>query len=181
MTTCSRGGVFYNFLVGLGLEYCANAKMDALIADDSPRSSRSPEMQKQRKALGFSNSGFCYNFEALGTIENGLEPGSSQRQDVQAMIDFWLHESTRYKYNQALPKNITEGLGTSDAFDVRFKPLLDAFGPDRLLFGSNWPVSPDYEGMVNLFAQQLSSNPGLMNRILVTNPVRAYRLGSEEK
>jgi len=64
--------------------------------------------------------------------------------------------------------------------DALFAPIMEAFGPDRLLFGSNWPVSPDYEGMVNLFTQQLSSDPDLMHQILVDNPVRAYRLSAEE-
>lgn len=64
--------------------------------------------------------------------------------------------------------------------DALFNPILEAFGPDRLLFGSNWPVSPDYEGMVDVFNQQLSSNPGLIHQILVENPVKAYRLPPEE-
>ncbi len=63
-----------------------------------------------------------------------------------------------------------------ERLDVLFTPILDAFGPDRLLFGSNWPVSPDYEGMVALFVQQLSSNPELRSRILIKNPMQAYRL-----
>ncbi|WP_168442143.1 amidohydrolase family protein [Pontiella desulfatans] len=63
-----------------------------------------------------------------------------------------------------------------DRLDALFNPIMDAFGPDRLLFGSNWPISPDYEGMYNLFAQQLSSNTALMTRILVENPQKAYRL-----
>jgi L-fuconolactonase len=68
---------------------------------------------------------------------------------------------------------------SSERLDALFNPILDAFGPDRLLFGSNWPVSPDYEGMVTLFAQQLSSNPELMSRILIKNPMQAYRLAPE--
>ncbi len=62
-----------------------------------------------------------------------------------------------------------------------FNPVLDAFGPDRLLFGSNWPVSPDYEGMYTLFSQQLSSNPELRSRILIKNPMQAYRLVSDKE
>jgi len=152
------GGMFYNFLVGVGLEYCANAKMDALTADDSPRSSRSPEMQKQRNTLGFSNSGFCFHFEALDTIADGMEPGSSKRQGLREMIDFWLRESTRYKYNQALPKRITDGLGTSDAFDVRF-----AVGYPRLA-----TFSVDYDLLLR------NGLPGLEGRIAES------RLGAEE-
>ena len=67
-----------------------------------------------------------------------------------------------------------------DRLNALFIPILEAFGPDRLLYGSNWPVSPDYEGMYKLFSQQLSDQPELMNRILTENAIAAYRLDSEE-
>jgi len=56
-------------------------------------------------------------------------------------------------------------------------PLVANFGPDRLLYGSNWPVSPDNRRMFAILEAAFgSAEPGTLEKILVTNPTRAYRL-----
>lgn len=58
-----------------------------------------------------------------------------------------------------------------------FEPLLASFGPDRLLYGSNWPVSPDYGQMFGILEERVGGAPGeLLRKILIDNPVRAYRI-----
>lgn len=69
-----------------------------------------------------------------------------------------------------------------ERLDALFNPILSAFGTDRLLYGSNWPVSPDYDAMLTLFSRQLDKAPEeLKNHILIENPTRAYRIQPNDK
>ena len=57
---------------------------------------------------------------------------------------------------------------------------LDAFGPDRLMFGSDWPVARlavDYEPWVNLCREFISTLSGVEREAIEGgNAIRAYRL-----
>jgi L-fuconolactonase len=63
--------------------------------------------------------------------------------------------------------------------------VLAAFGNERVLFGSNWPVSPKagpYRDMVDLLAAHASARPGFpLEQILRENPRRAYRLDQSQE
>ncbi len=58
-----------------------------------------------------------------------------------------------------------------DRLELIFAPLIKAFGPDRLLFGSNWPVNPDYPSAVSLL-------PAIEGTDFDTNARQAYDLPS---
>ncbi len=127
------GGVFYNLMACIGLEYYCNDKVEALIADDTPRASRSDEDNWLLETIGFSSSGFCFDYQTLGEMRDAHEAGSDEYVRIDGMINFWLKESTRTKYNEMLPKSITDALGTTSAFDVRFAvgyPRLATFSMD---------------------------------------------------
>lgn len=65
-----------------------------------------------------------------------------------------------------------------------YTPVLDsiwgAFGPDRLLFGSNWPVSDLYATYATVFALASKyvegKGDGAMAKVFATNAAKAYRL-----
>ncbi|MFF2486585.1 amidohydrolase family protein [Microbacterium sp. NPDC058062] len=56
---------------------------------------------------------------------------------------------------------------------------LDAFGPDRLLFGSDWPVSGQYGRWLDTVTSWLEDRVGERHRkaVLAENAERFYRLG----
>lgn len=56
---------------------------------------------------------------------------------------------------------------------------LDAFGPERLLFGGDWPVSTPLARWVETVASWLDDRVGARDRdaVLATNAERVYRLG----
>jgi L-fuconolactonase len=68
-----------------------------------------------------------------------------------------------------------------ERLDALFNPILEAFGPDRLLYGSNWPVSPEYKTMLGILTDQVGEDPGLLRKILIENPTKAYRIQSTEE
>ena len=59
-----------------------------------------------------------------------------------------------------------------------FDEALDAFGPDRLLFGSDWPVSLPFGQWLQEVAMWLSDRLGVVgrDRVLAENAERIYRL-----
>ena len=67
--------------------------------------------------------------------------------------------------------------------DAQVRPFLDtaldAFGPDRLLFGSDWPVSGPYGRWADTVTAWLADRVGDRDRaaVLAGNAERVYRLG----
>jgi L-fuconolactonase len=63
-----------------------------------------------------------------------------------------------------------------------FDTVLHTFGPDRLMFGSDWPVcllGMTYRGWFNLVLEQIASlSDAEQNAILGGTAIRAYRLAS---
>lgn len=112
------GGTYYNLLVGIGLEYNANATLDALSADECPRDAVSEEDKWVRRNLGRNSVGFCFNYTALQQLKDATE-GEDEKQAIQEIMEFWTEESTRSKYNRVIPDHIRNNLGTSDGFDVK--------------------------------------------------------------
>ena len=56
-------------------------------------------------------------------------------------------------------------------------PIIAKFGVDRLLYGSNWPVSPDVGKMYEIFSAAVAHLPeGSLEKILIANPEAAYGL-----
>ena len=67
--------------------------------------------------------------------------------------------------------------------DAQLRPFLDvaldAFGPDRLLFGSDWPVSGPYDRWAETVTTWLEDRVGEHHQraVLAGNAERVYRLG----
>ncbi len=53
---------------------------------------------------------------------------------------------------------------------------LEAFGPDRLLFGSDWPVSDPYDRWLSTVVDWVEDRVGDVDAVLWQNAERAYRL-----
>jgi L-fuconolactonase len=73
-----------------------------------------------------------------------------------------------------------EGRGSWTAAQVRpfLDVALDAFGPDRLLFGSDWPVSDPYGRWLDTISSWSADRVGEQHRraVLAENAERVYRL-----
>ncbi len=58
--------------------------------------------------------------------------------------------------------------------------ILSSFGPDRVLFGSDWPVcllATEYERVLKIVTDFIEKNvPGEKNKIMGTNAIRVYNL-----
>ena len=69
---------------------------------------------------------------------------------------------------------------TSDQLQPYFDVILEAFGPDRLLFGSDWPVclvAISYMSWVELVKKNISSlTKEEQDKIMGGNAIRIYRL-----
>ncbi len=64
-----------------------------------------------------------------------------------------------------------------ERLEVLFGPALAGFGSDRLLYGSNWPVSPDNRKMFEVLVKMIGDGqPDLLRKVLVENPTATYRL-----
>ena len=73
----------------------------------------------------------------------------------------------------------SEGEWTSAQLRPFLDVALDAFGPHRLLFGSDWPVSGPYGRWVETVVSWLDDRVGPRDRdaVLAENAERIYRLG----
>ena len=73
----------------------------------------------------------------------------------------------------------SEGEWTSAQLRPFLDVALDAFGPHRLLFGGDWPVSGPYGRWVDTVASWLDDRVGARARdaVLAENAERVYRLG----
>ncbi|GGB27212.1 amidohydrolase family protein [Allosediminivita pacifica] len=77
------------------------------------------------------------------------------------------------------------GTATSDMLVEAWKPYvrtcIDAFGPERAIFGSNFPVdrqAASYRVLLNAFKKMLIDlSPDELSRIFVENARRTYKLG----
>ncbi len=108
------GRVYYEPLVAFGIELYANARLEAITKDVIPHEQLPDEVKELRKRLGVSNGGFFFNYSELKKISAGLEDGSEEKKEIDDMIDFWLNESSRAKYNMALPEEIASNMGRSE-------------------------------------------------------------------
>ncbi|MBO1741849.1 amidohydrolase [Leifsonia sp. TF02-11] len=81
-----------------------------------------------------------------------------------------------------LPAQVRESAGC-DVSAALMRPLLDvaldAFGPDRLLFGSDWPVSREYGRWFEIVRSWLTGavDAHHVDAVLAGNAERVYRLG----
>ncbi|MBN1675493.1 MAG: hypothetical protein JXR37_30915 [Kiritimatiellae bacterium] len=105
------GRIWYQPLVGFGLEFHQNRGCKALGSDDVPHSELSEETRRWRRDLGTSSCGFCCDYWGLKTLSEGLEPGSAERREIEAMMEFWYAETTRYRYNHLLTDRIVATIG----------------------------------------------------------------------
>jgi L-fuconolactonase len=66
----------------------------------------------------------------------------------------------------------------SDYYDALIDPVVDAFGPDRVLFGSNWPLSDllgSYKGMIRMLDDYCKRHPNLSpEKLFYMNVKNAY-------
>jgi L-fuconolactonase len=78
---------------------------------------------------------------------------------------------------------VTEAAWTAwqpEEFDRYTKLALDLFGPDRIIFGSDWPVCTTAAtyGDVKAIAHRLvEANPEIAGRFYHLNAIAAYALG----
>jgi pyruvate-formate lyase len=113
------GRIHYHPLVGFGLEQVFNDDVEAITRDDTPKDLLSDETKFLREKLGWSNCGFVFNYSELTKLCGRLPTGSAERRQVQDLIDYWIDESSRSKYNRAIPPGIADHLGRSTALDLR--------------------------------------------------------------
>ncbi len=66
----------------------------------------------------------------------------------------------------------------SEQYDALIDPVVDAFGPDRVLFGSNWPLSDmlgSYKEMIRMLEAYCQRHPELSpEKLFYENAIRAY-------
>ncbi|WP_179039883.1 amidohydrolase [Rhizobium leguminosarum] len=67
-------------------------------------------------------------------------------------------------------------------FDPYMKIALDCFGPDRLIFGSDWPVSTlaaSYSDVKSIATRLTAAAPSFADRFFERNAIDAYNLSTE--
>jgi len=120
------------------------------------------------------NLSFVLDHVAKPRIGDGvMDPWKEQ------MFDMARRENVTCKLSgMATEANWTEW--TLDGLRPYMDVALDAFGPNRLMFGSDWPVARlavDYEPWVNLCREFISTlSPHEREAIEGGNAIRAYRL-----
>lgn len=79
---------------------------------------------------------------------------------------------------------LPKGKDAADSLAPTVNHCLDSFGPDKVVFGSDWPVcnmGASYQAWVEALAQIISSRDQSEHRkLLADNAVRFYRLEAEE-
>lgn len=120
------------------------------------------------------NLSFVLDHVAKPRIGDGvMDPWTEQ------MLELARRENVTCKLSgMATEANWTEW--TLDGLRPYMEVALDAFGPDRLMFGSDWPVARlavDYEPWVSLCREFISTlSPHEREAIEGGNAIRAYRL-----
>lgn len=130
-------------------------------------------------------------FPNINIIMNHLAGGSLvgnqiQPPDWKTRLSLFASEPNVYCKVSAL----YEGSGkspapvNSDYYDALIDPVLDAFGPDRVLFGSNWPLSDmlgSYEDMIRLLDDYCDKHANLSpQKLYYENANRAYGINRKE-
>lgn len=113
-------------------------------------------------------------------INHGAKPNIQAHQ-----LNSWKQSIRTFKNNN----NVTCKLsGLTTEAKINWQPndlypymdtLFEVFGEDRILWGSDWPVSLlacTYEQWFNLCKSYLSHQPSAMNKILGSNAIRIYNL-----
>jgi L-fuconolactonase len=125
-------------------------------------------------ARQFPNQLFVLDHIAKPDISNGLHPlwiGQMQElaslPNVYCKLSGMVTETREFKWE---PKDFTPFL------DVAF----NAFGPERLMFGSDWPVcllAGSYTEVNGIVSSYLDTYPAIVkNKVMGTNAVKFYRL-----
>lgn len=107
-------------LVGFEVELNANHDIEVISRDSIPRREWTDADRKLRAQIGVSSCGFSFDYSRLKKIADSPDIGSEERSRIEDMIAFWLEHSTRRRYNQAVPGEITDHLGTSTGMDLRY-------------------------------------------------------------
>lgn len=163
------GRAHYFPLVGFGLEIYSHSGVRGIMVDDLAGDQVTEETKIFRERLGASNTGYFYDYSALKEAIRTLELDGPEKQEAEEIIRFWWEESSRYKYNKLLPKDITDYVDRTD-FDLKlastffrvgcasvgFDPLLRKGIPGMKTYISekNSSVAPDsdaaglYTGML---------------------------------
>ena len=110
---------------------------------------------------------------------NGGPPNPNWIRDIVAVAR---HPHVFMKFS-----GYVEGSGRTDGTAPRevefyrptFDVLWDAFGPSRLVFGSNWPVSARFASLATVvgIARDYLAVKGSAEKVFWSNAHRAYRLG----
>ncbi len=108
------GRLYYYPLVAFGIELYGNRGIRVIHRDDAPEHTLSAEDLLLHAKLGNSDSGFHYDYGQLKEVAEYFEPGSEERRQIDELNRFWWDESTRAKYNAALPEEIRAAFGKSE-------------------------------------------------------------------
>jgi pyruvate-formate lyase len=157
------GRLLYKPLVGFGLEQVFNSDLDEIVLDDTAEKDLTDEQKYLRSKLGWSNCGFVFDYSSLKKLQNEYKQDSSEYGEIEDLISFWIEESSRSKYNQAIPEEINRHLGKSTALDMRY-----VNGFFRLCC-----YSLDYDKLL------LNGIPG-MKDIVKANQEKAIQSGTDE-
>ena len=118
---------------------------------------------------------FIFDHCANPDIESG--DLSSWQRDIAAIARY---DNVMVKISGLMSHTSRAGLGPRDFAPV-IDPLLDLFGPDRVMFGSDWPLCTlagpyrDWVGAVKAIVSQRSEAD--QRRLFHDNAVRFYGLG----
>ena len=124
-------------------------------------------------------------FPQMNIIMNHLAGGSLvgdqiQPSDWEARLTVFASEPNVYCKISALfeasgknPAPVNSGY-----YDALIDPVVDAFGTNRVLFGSNWPLSDmfgSYEDMIRMLEDYCKRHPNLSpEKLFYENAAKAY-------
>lgn len=132
-------------------------------------------------ARRYPNMNIIMNHLAGGTLSGS----QIQPADWKARLAIFASEPNVYCKVSAL----YEGSGknpapvNSDFYDVLIDPVIAAFGPDRVLFGSNWSLSDmlgSYQDMIRMLDDYCVRHNLPVKKLFFDNANRAYDINHEE-
>lgn len=128
-------------------------------------------------ARSFPNGHFVLNHLAKPPIASGRsEEWRAEFEKIAALGNVWCKVSGM----------VTEADWASwrpEDFDTYTRLALETFGPDRIIFGSDWPVctlAAGYKDVKAIAHRLAEANPHIAERFYHFNAVAAYRLSDQK-
>ncbi|MET2828509.1 amidohydrolase family protein [Mesorhizobium shangrilense] len=121
----------------------------------------------------FPSGRFVLDHMAKPPIASGVNlPWQSRLKRLAAHGNVWCKIS-------GLVTEAEWGSWRAEDFDPYMRLALDAFGPERIMFGSDWPVctlAAGYKDVRDIAGRLADANPELADRFFHLNAIDAYRL-----